>query len=70
MSNWSKRPLSTAQLKYAALDAYILIDITDVLAYKLGMETGLGMAMEMAKVGREFGKSLHLERKMKGKIEQ
>lgn len=31
ISDWDKRPLSENQLKYAALDAYVLIDVFDKL---------------------------------------
>lgn len=32
MSNWERRPLSDKQLEYAALDAFVLLDIYDVIA--------------------------------------
>ena len=31
MSNWERRPLREAQLKYAALDAFVLIQIHDYI---------------------------------------
>lgn len=36
MSNWEKRPLSAAQVAYAALDAYVLLPIFDDLTEHLG----------------------------------
>jgi hypothetical protein len=35
MSNWSNNPLRLAQIKYAALDAFVLIQIHDHIQLKL-----------------------------------
>jgi ribonuclease D len=37
-SKWGRRPLSPRQINYAALDAFILIDIVDQLGKKLGID--------------------------------
>ena len=34
ISNWTKRPLRKTQLHYGALDAYILVEIMEILAEK------------------------------------
>ena len=36
MSNWNQRPLTEAQLKYAALDAFVLIQIHDYMQNQYG----------------------------------
>lgn len=41
MSDWEKRPLSSSQLKYAALDAFVLLQIYDVVS---NPNTGLRQA--------------------------
>ncbi|KAH3795422.1 hypothetical protein DPMN_148972 [Dreissena polymorpha] len=45
MSNWERRPLRTEQVKYAALDAYVLLDLYDVLI-KLAQEQGEDIDLE------------------------
>ena len=41
MSNWEMRPLSKQQLHYAALDAYVLIQITNLLIYPIAIKRDL-----------------------------
>jgi 3'-5' exonuclease len=36
-SDWGRRPLSALQLKYAALDAYVLLMIYDVISYRVAI---------------------------------
>ncbi|KAH3793629.1 uncharacterized protein LOC127839532 [Dreissena polymorpha] len=45
MSNWERRPLKTEQVKYAALDAYVLLELYDVLI-KLAQDQGDDIDLE------------------------
>jgi len=48
MSDWDKRPLKPDQLTYAALDAFVLIQIFDSLRENAGKQNALPFVDEQA----------------------
>lgn len=58
LSEWERRPLTTAQLLYAASDAYCLLEVYDVLLQK-AKAAKLSVNLEKCMVGKRVQKPRH-----------